>query len=536
MTNDKELRLALAMRGGVSLAVWIGGAVSEIDLIRRGRPGDDAADDFWSQVLRGATDYDRVAVDVLAGASAGGLNGVLYAASQVYDFRYGQMRDIWLELGGTDALVRRQPPWPSLFKGDEYFLTQVHEKLADLSRPPPNALRATSRVRLELALSGTLMEPIVRPLPGPPGEPTLSERRYAGGFRFRQPEESWLPSDFPFPGSEGFDALLWRLAVAGRSTSSYPAAFEAAAVRSSRRETFESPPVFGEPGPGVDLDGTFLDRRATAAPFIVADGGILDNIPIGRALDAVARAPAGGPTDRYLLYLQPGVATPPRAPAAGGAGRVPDPLDRRSTVAVGRGVLGARVAGETINADIAAIEAYNEAIERAILLRHATFDRLDTREKFLRLGRRSGDLLSAYRVARASHEAKQVFALLLDPVGVMGEDQFPCQVAGKPVEDDHWRSPIASWHPELRERLEAKLSEEFRDRLAVAGDDLLSCTGDPGAVVRATELLIEWARWVEVHTTSGGEAERRTPGEVKRDLYRVRAFLEAILDRTRRLA
>ena len=33
--NHKTLRLALAMRGGVSLAVWIGGVVAEIDLFRR---------------------------------------------------------------------------------------------------------------------------------------------------------------------------------------------------------------------------------------------------------------------------------------------------------------------------------------------------------------------------------------------------------------------------------------------------------------------------------------------------------------------
>lgn len=29
-----ELRIALAMRGGVSLAVWIGGVVAEIDVLR----------------------------------------------------------------------------------------------------------------------------------------------------------------------------------------------------------------------------------------------------------------------------------------------------------------------------------------------------------------------------------------------------------------------------------------------------------------------------------------------------------------------
>ena len=33
--SGRTLRVALAMRGGVSLAVWIGGAVAELDLLRR---------------------------------------------------------------------------------------------------------------------------------------------------------------------------------------------------------------------------------------------------------------------------------------------------------------------------------------------------------------------------------------------------------------------------------------------------------------------------------------------------------------------
>jgi hypothetical protein len=40
MTDVKrELRLALGMRGGVSLAIWIGGACSEIDRVRRADTG-----------------------------------------------------------------------------------------------------------------------------------------------------------------------------------------------------------------------------------------------------------------------------------------------------------------------------------------------------------------------------------------------------------------------------------------------------------------------------------------------------------------
>ncbi|HEX2046646.1 MAG TPA: patatin-like protein [Acidimicrobiales bacterium] len=515
-----ELRLALAMRGGVSLAVWIGGAVSEIDLVRRaGRRRMPAAGstDFWQEVMRGATLYDSVVVDVLAGASAGGLNGVLYAASQVYDFPYGAMRDIWLTVGGTEGLVRRNEPWPSLFKGDDYFLATVHQKLAALTTSAAAEPADGSRPRVELALSATMMEPVVRPLPSPEDEP-LVERRHAGGFRFRQPEEPWLPTDFPARNDPQFPGTLWRLAVAARSTSSYPGAFEAAEVRSCRRRTFTSPPPASAAGPDVDLDGTFLDRT-TGRPFVVADGGILDNIPIRAALDFVANAPAAGPTERFLVYLQPGASTSPKNSADLGED------ERRTTMAVLRGVLAARVAGETINEDIAAIEAYNEAIARATTLRQATLGLLGDRKQFLEAADAGH---STYRLTRAAHEARQLFGLLLDPMDVMGEDQFPQAVAGTAVDDARWRSPIAAWPQQDREGLEAALSGRLEGMLRRPEAGLLACTGDVGPLLRVTDLLIEWARWVE----------RTVPaaGNVKRRLYRVRTFLGAILDRTRRLA
>jgi patatin-related protein len=510
-----ELRLALAMRGGVSLAVWIGGAVSEIDLARRADAPTTDGSRFWRQLLD-LSDYERVVVDVLAGASAGGLNGVLYAASQVYDFPYDAMREVWLTVGGTEGLVRREGPWPSLFKGDDYFLSTVHEKLGTLTR----GLAPARRERVDLALSATVMEPVLRPLPSPEDEP-LFERRYAGGFRFRQPEEPWLPTDFPPEGDERFADGLWRLAIAARSTSSYPGAFEAAQVRSTRRATFSAPHAGEGIGADVDLDGTFLDRTAEPdASFVVADGGILDNIPIQCALDYVATAPASGPTQRVLIYLQPG------APALPKPAVVPSGIERRSTLAVARGVVGARVAGETINEDIAAIEAYNEAIERAATIRPATFDEITNRSSFLAAaaGRRA-----SYGLTRASYESGAVVALLLDPMGVIGEDQFPASVAGRPVDDGRWRSPIAGWPQAVRESLDAELTRALDGLLAAAQPGrLLTCTGEVGPLLRVTDLLIEWARWVE-RTCADASA-------VKGDLYRVRAFLGAVLDRTRRLA
>ena len=98
-----ELRLALGMRGGVSLAVWIGGACAEIDALRRAtRDGDD----LWSQVLA-HSDHERVTVDVMAGASAGGLNGVLFAAAIRHGFPMEGLLGIWREVAAVQRLTRR---------------------------------------------------------------------------------------------------------------------------------------------------------------------------------------------------------------------------------------------------------------------------------------------------------------------------------------------------------------------------------------------------------------------------------------------
>jgi hypothetical protein len=64
--TSKELRLALGMRGGVSLAVWIGGACDEINRLCRAVE-DEAGGSFWKRMLD-RSGYGAVAVDIMAGA------------------------------------------------------------------------------------------------------------------------------------------------------------------------------------------------------------------------------------------------------------------------------------------------------------------------------------------------------------------------------------------------------------------------------------------------------------------------------------
>jgi hypothetical protein len=186
---DTELRLALAMRGGVSLAVWIGGAVAEIELLRRSTPTAGAAASaaatgadvpiagrgaMYRQLLA-AAGYTTVAVDVLVGASAGGLNASIYAASQVYGFDFDAMAAVWVRLGDLGALLRRPDVAaesgspPSLLLGDDYFLTEFRSQLtallpSDRATGDGTASDGTAGrgvPRLELFLAATLLEPTI---------------------------------------------------------------------------------------------------------------------------------------------------------------------------------------------------------------------------------------------------------------------------------------------------------------------------------------------------------------------------------------
>ncbi|MEO1061995.1 MAG: DUF3376 domain-containing protein [Actinomycetota bacterium] len=528
-----ELRLALALRGGVSLAVWIGGACAEIDRLRRGP--DEEAGGLWSSTL-GLSGHDRVVVDVMAGASAGGLNGVLYSASQIYDFDFSRIRDIWVEVASAADLRRTAPPWPSLFDGDGYFLEQVRTRLRGLIETAP-APSDRHRLAVDLRLSATTVEPLLRPMPSPSDE-QLVERRHASGFHFRQHAEAWMGTDYPARpdsvgrGREPFEDAIGRLALAARATSSFPGAFEAAAVHAGRPRTFADPtPTHASTG-ALDSSGTFLDRqhRLRSAPgadvIPVADGGILDNIPIARALEAVAEAPADGPTRRALVYLHPGAPTPTTARTDA------TEEQRRSTLAVARGFVQARVGSETIARDIEAIEEHNRAARESLLLRRSGIGAVKHPEGLVQSARslRSRD---NYVAARTRRDADLIAALLSDPVGLLGRDRFPLTVGAVPIADEVWRSPLGTWTSTEREQLVVDLAEHVGTELLPPVRGFISprwfLEHGVQPIRRVNLLLLEWALLLEGAGVEGA-------GERKARLYRALTFQRHVLEEARRLA
>ncbi len=306
--EPEELRLALSMRGGVSLAVWIGGAAAEIERLRRAADQDLGAgvERIYHRLLTQAG-YRSVTVDILSGASAGGLNGAIYAASLVYGFDFAEMAQLWLQLADIEALShstragsdeRRE----SLLEGDGYFLAECCRGLERLiAEAPVDDGGARLNKRLDLFLSATLKDAVPRVLRNDRNV-EIREARHNAFFHFRHlGRHGSALSDFPDP-SEGH-VIAAKLALAGRSSSSFPVAFEPATVVSRPGDTSAGR------GRQPNMGGVFSEVTSERGVRVI-DGGVLDNIPVGRAIQAIAAAPANGAAKRWLLYLHPSPTEP----------------------------------------------------------------------------------------------------------------------------------------------------------------------------------------------------------------------------------
>ncbi|QUH00298.1 patatin-like protein [Saccharopolyspora erythraea] len=487
--NEQELRLALAMRGGASLAVWIGGAVAEINHLRSALAEPGPAEHPWGALARLAG-YDSVAVDVLAGASAGGLNATLLSASMVYGMPFDRMRRMWVRLADLEAMARPVPKlWdarpPSLLEGDGYFRTELARTMSEGVAEGDGA-RDLGR-RADLLLTATLLDPVIERHFDGRSRPLTQERRTAS-FRFRHRGEAGDPlSDFG-SGAE-FDETVQRLAHAARTTSSFPFAFEPSRVYSS---TGEVPP--GEP----NMSGLFSELNTTGSPYRVIDGGVLDNIPVAAAVEAIAAAPADRPTQRWLLYLNPeGAASDTER--ADGAG-----------LPVASAAIRARLSQESLLSDLDALDEHNRVVERTGLRRRALFARLRAAEPADRqdaLVREAAEVETEHAVVRCELDAQAVQRLLEEPAGTEDGRLLP------PVPGD----PLAGWSARARHLLGRRLSRRMAAHATPRVFD------DVRGLLSGVQECIGWARDIERWS-----AEPAGIGRCKSALYRLRVFAEVL--------
>ncbi len=283
----QEIRLALVMTGGVSLAVWMGGVATEIArLVHADGPYADLLDLTRSSVR----------VDVIGGTSAGGVNGAFLATALAHGTDMSRMRSAWLELGALADLIRspdEETP-PSLLQGDGYFLPSLRKIFTDLADGAPTD---TSDIPLHLVLTATLLRGERRSFQDDFGG-RIQDMTHRATFTFRRGNESDR-DDF---SSEG---AVDRLALAARATASFPGAFEPAFAAIGTNPT----------GPGNVPAGTALsgatpvpdmsDHADFASSGFLIDGGVLMNKPIRPVLRAIFTRQNEGQGRRVLVYVVP---------------------------------------------------------------------------------------------------------------------------------------------------------------------------------------------------------------------------------------
>ncbi|MBA4175290.1 MAG: hypothetical protein C0505_01800 [Leptothrix sp. (in: Bacteria)] len=285
--RTEELRLALVLNGGVSLAVWMGGVAFELNrLVRETHP-----------VYRGLLELTGTAarIDVISGTSAGGINGAALALAQIHDRSLYALRDVWLDTAGLERLLRdpdeKEPA--SMLRGDDWFLPRIRDALAGLAQ---GERAAPDAVPVLLSLTSTLLDGQGHRRLDDFGE-VVEDTVHRALWRFDRQGDGDTDA-FADP------QIVDQLAFAARATASFPVAFEPALydAKAAPFKDAQAPrlrvrlpkEVAGEPGTPGEPDLRYL-----------LDGGILDNKPFEAALEGIARLPAQGNTRRVLAYVVP---------------------------------------------------------------------------------------------------------------------------------------------------------------------------------------------------------------------------------------
>ncbi len=349
--REQELRIALICYGGISLAVYMHGITKEVWRLARasrafheedgpGPPADDVYHRLFARIAQGGNVRLRVLVDILSGASAGGINAIFLAHAIATGRSLDPLTDLWLESADVDRLIDPGGGMMSrLAKGaavpfawalstrsgtidrtvDPEQHAEVREKLANFVRarwfaPPFGGPRLTR-----------LLLDAFEAMDAQPGQgPLLPQRQPLDlfitvtdfhGF----PEQLQLNSPPQVTEREHRITLSFRdgggtvrrladpveLVFAARATASFPGAFPPFTVK-------ELDEVLAERGTTWAGRTAFL-RRALPRHFdlgiadqaVLIDGSVLANAPFRPAIAALDRRPARREVDRRFVYIDP---------------------------------------------------------------------------------------------------------------------------------------------------------------------------------------------------------------------------------------
>ncbi len=346
--REKELRLALICYGGVSLAVYMHGVTKEVWRLARasrsfhaGQAPADPHEHAWHSLFKAAERDQqvrlRVLPDIIAGASAGGINGVFLAQAIATGQSLEPLTDLWLDNADVDRLLDPDARplsrftkfwampivwWMTGRRGGTLRRTvspeareEVRFKLSRLVRArwlaPPFGGAGFTAMLLDAfdAMAALPRGPRLLP-PDQPLDLFVTVTDFAGHpqrLRLNSPAEieeteHRVTISFAQKGTAPICDTA-ELAFAARATASFPGAFppfhvaELDGVLVARARKW--------PGRSPFLSRILPERGASAELSVLIDGSILANAPFRPAIEALRDRPARREVDRRFVYIDP---------------------------------------------------------------------------------------------------------------------------------------------------------------------------------------------------------------------------------------
>ena len=362
----REVRLGLVCYGGVSLAIYMHGVTKELyKLVRAARAFECAfqANDFdaakWltgAPDVQGSPNYDSerayfdalvalkdqgdpltVVVDIIAGTSAGGINGVCLARGLAEGRSLNGFRNLWLDQADMEELLAGHAlfPW-----GQAKMWSKLAESVARLGwhhddglldgglmsrllyqalndMEPTGDSLVPADESLDLFVTTTDVYGYDTVIPTGAGGISHTDKSYRQLLRFHYDQESaGSAQDPPGPATAGVNgdfSDVPALAFAARATASFPGAFPPVSLGTFLQALASQPGNQADQADQIAqhfVYGTEYGATETGQWFM--DGGVLDNGPFNHVLDAIAAKRADGPTVRELIYIEPDPGSPPR--------------------------------------------------------------------------------------------------------------------------------------------------------------------------------------------------------------------------------
>ncbi len=316
--SKTEIRIALVLYGGISLAIYENGVTRTFfDLVKQ---------KGVFHLLLKLLDA-RAVVDVISGASAGGINGLMLAAALESGADFGQTAEVWRDLADIAQLLRPVSDGDraeSLFKGETYYQEELIKAFKNLViRSDDKKTGGLSHLsagdreyvpgEIDVFIAGTDLIGHVKTYTDGLGK-KLEDKSHRVVFHLEhRPERKRLgmPSGLPeglfdsdltvenLESKADHSALRKKLdeqavilASIARITSTFPAAFPPFRLNQVPREHQQ----------------TVSDALSKASELPITqyvDGGVLDNKPFEPVLKAIFHRMPFGRVDRRLFYVEP---------------------------------------------------------------------------------------------------------------------------------------------------------------------------------------------------------------------------------------